>query len=71
MDIHAKMRACLRIWMTDVDLWMAMQFEYGYEGSPNTCSRERRKLCESGDIEERPVVNKNGVKYKMFKVRRK
>jgi len=71
MDVQEKMRVCLRVWMTDVDLWLAMQFEYGYEGSPNTCSRERRKLCESGGIDERSVVNKKGVKYKMFKVGRK
>ena len=64
MDVHTKIRKCLTVWMTDIDLWLAMRKNFDYEGSPNTLARERRKV--SGLI-DRPLINKNGVKYKQFK----
>ena len=64
MDIHTKIRKCLKKYMSDMDLWKAMVFLYNYTGSPSTLSRERRKV--SG-ISERYAVNRNGVQYKQFK----
>ena len=64
MDIHTKIRKCLKKWMSDLDLWKAMVFLFDYTGSPTTLSRERRKV--SGLI-ERYVANKNGILYKQFK----
>ena len=64
MDIHTKIRKCLKKYMSDMDLWKAMVFLYNYTGSPSTLSRERRKV--SG-ICERSVANQNGVLFKQFK----
>ena len=64
MDIHAKIRKCLKKWMSDMDLWDAMVFLYKYTGSPSTLSRERRNV--SG-ISERYAVNQSGVQYKQFR----
>ena len=68
MDIQTKIRKCLTKWMTDMDLWMEMRLQFNYEGSPGTLSRERRKVCEKGGIDERKRPNKNGVMYKQFRV---
>jgi len=67
MDVHTKIRKCLKKWMSDLDLWKAMVFLFDYTGSPSTLSRERRKV--SGLI-ERHVANKNGILYKQFKWRK-
>lgn len=64
MDIHAKIRKCLRKWMSDMDLYNAMNFLYNYAGSPSTLSRERRNVI---GISERYAVNQNGVQYKQFR----
>jgi hypothetical protein len=68
MDRHEEMKLCLNDWSSDMDLYFAMSSNWEYEGSPATLSRERRLLCESGDIEFRYAVNKNGVKYKQFRL---
>ena len=64
MDIHTKIRKCLKKWMSDMDLWKAMVFLFDYTGSPSTLSRERRKV---GGLIERSVANTNGVLFKQFK----
>ena len=65
MDIHTKIRKCLKKWMSDVDLHEAMKFYYSYGGSPPTLARERRNV--SG-LKERYAVNQNGVQYKQFRI---
>ena len=67
MDIHAKMKVCLKGWCTDMDLWMEMRSRFDYDGSPLTLSRERRKLAAKGALESRPLINSHGVKYKQFR----
>ena len=68
MDIHAKMKVCLKGWCTDMDLWMEMRSRFDYDGSPLTLSRERRKLAAKGVLEDRSLINKRGVKYKQSRV---
>lgn len=65
MDIHAKIRKCLKKYMSDMDLWKAMVFLFDYTGSPSTLSRERRNVI---GLVERYAVNHNGVQYKQFRI---
>lgn len=68
MDIHQKIRKCLKKWMSDMDLYNAMVFYFNYGGSPPTLARERRNV---NGLAERYAVNQNNVQFKQFRIGRK
>lgn len=66
MDIHTKIRAILsKGWHTYTDLYHEMVHRFDYQGSQDSLSRECRNVTGRREKYRR---NKNGVKYKMFRV---